>query len=283
MAYVAEKISRRLEGDELVEFLAVLRREYHGQRVNGFPVWCRTCLDSGWVFEGGRRPVPCTSCPDVAERQSRARLGALAVAGLSSDREPRSLERFDLKYQDGPGRREAHEAFEAVRDWCGDGPLSLLLLGGPTGVGKTHLCEGAADLLIRADRRVIYVTGPRFTHQMRPRSDTEGGIEGTQFAFRERLMSVAWLILDEVGSAHDPSGWVAANYQDIVLHRVQNSLPTLLAGNIGKQDETGREILVELLGDRLASRLLEGRTGRIASMWQCCDVRQAVAFRGRRA
>ena len=284
IGYVESKLGRPLDQEEVRMLLPALHLEYGGQAVadplNGvsYRVWCPACLDTRWVRSAYGSLKPCFQCPDTAELQSRERLAALAGAGLPGNREPRSLRTFDPRMQQGTAEAEARKALDCVLKWCA-GEISLLLLVGTTGVGKTHLLEGAADQLIRTNQRVAYVLGGDFTHQMRPRSDTDVGTEGTQFQFRERLMKVPWLILDEVGSAHD-RGWIASQYQDIVLYRTGQGLPTLLAGNLGSDDADGVDALTALLGDRLASRLSEDRSGRIASLWRCRDVRPDVAFRG---
>lgn len=283
-AYVEGKLGRPLDQDELRIFLPALHLEYDGRAVTDpisgvtYRAWCPVCLDTRWISAGRGRLKHCYQCPDIAELQSRERLAALAGAGLPSNREPRLLETFDVAMQTGEATTQAQKALDCVRRWCA-GDLSLLLVIGTTGVGKTHLLEGAADHLIRMSRRVSYVLGGDFTHQMRPRADDDVGTEGTQFQFRERLMKVPWLILDEVGSAHD-RGWIASQYQDIVLYRAGQGLPTLLAGNVGDAGgEQGMDALTALLGDRLASRLAEGKSGQIASLWRCRDVRPDVAFR----
>ena len=283
IAYIEGKIGQRLDPDQLQDLLPVLHLEYEGRRVTDplagitYQVWCFTCHDTRWINVGRGRMKPCTRCPDVANVQSRQRLAALAVSGLPTNREPRSLDTFDPAMQTGDAKVQAQKALDCVRRWCA-GDLSLLLLAGSTGVGKTHLLEGAADQLIRTNQRVDYILGGDFTHQMRPRGDSDVGTEGTRFQYEERLMKVQWLILDEVGSAHS-GGWIQSQYQDIVLYRTGQGLPTLLAGNIGSPDQKkGMDALTTLLGDRLASRLAEGKTGQIASLWRCRDVRPDVAF-----
>jgi len=278
LAYVEGKLGRPIERDELADLMPVLHLAYEGVDVTdpksgvSFPVRCLTCADTGWFRDERDTLVPCRSCPDVAEAQSRRRFAALAIAGLPSNREPKALDAFDPALQTGEGRSQAEDALRYVKEWCA-GDLPLLLLVGTTGVGKTHLAEGAADRLVRMNQSVNYVLGAWFTHQMRPRRDENMGSEGSQFDFRDRLMAVPWLILDEVGSAHD-KGWIASQYQDIVLYRVGQGLPTLLAGNFGGPDE-GIDALTALLGDRLASRLAEGKSGHIASLWR---LRPKLAF-----
>ncbi len=283
VAYIEGKIAQRLDPDQLQDLLVVLHLEYDGRPVTDqravitYKVWCLACDDTRWINVGRGRMKPCHQCPDVADVQSRERLAVLVVSGLPSNREPLSLDTFDPAMQAGDAREQAQKALASVRSWC-SGDLSLLLLAGSTGVGKTHLLEGAADQLIRMNQRVSYILGGDFTHQMRPRSDSDVGTEGTRFQYEERLMKMPWLILDEVGSAHS-GGWIQSQYQDIILYRTGQGLPTLLAGNIGGSDQTkGMDALTKLLGDRLASRLAEGKTGQIASLWHCRDVRPDVVF-----
>ncbi len=285
VAYIEGKIGQQLDPDQLSDLLPVLHLEYEGRSVTDpesnvtYQVWCLSCRDTRWVNAGRGRMKPCHQCPDVAEVQSRERLAVLVVSGLPANREPFSLDTFDPAMQAGVAREQAQKALDCVRRWCAR-DLSLLLLGGATGVGKTHLLEGATDQLIRTNQRVFYILGGDFTHQMRPRADTDVGTEGTRFQYEERLMKVPWLVLDEVGSAHS-GGWIQSQYQDIILYRTGQGLPTLLAGNIGGSDQTkGMDALTALLGDRLASRLAEGKTGQIASLWRCRDVRPDVAILG---
>ncbi|OLT29312.1 ATP-binding protein [Nocardiopsis sp. CNR-923] len=128
---------------------------------------------------------------------------------------------------------------------------SLMLWGG-TGTGKTHAAFGAV--------RRIALTGPtRFGFLATTFPDLYAalrpGASGDQE--RERLMrrvlSVPVLLLDDLGTTKS-SPWTEETTYRIVNHRYNRMLPVILTSN------EPPAALPELMGDRIASRLIEMTT-----------------------
>jgi DNA replication protein DnaC len=128
---------------------------------------------------------------------------------------------------------------------------SLMLWGG-TGTGKTHAAFGAV--------RRIALTGPiRFGFlattfpdlyaALRPGAATDEERE----RLMRRVLSVPVLLLDDLGTTKS-SLWTEETTYRIVNHRYNRMLPVVITSN------EPPAALPELLGDRIASRLIEMTT-----------------------
>ncbi|ADH69841.1 ATP-binding protein [Nocardiopsis dassonvillei] len=128
---------------------------------------------------------------------------------------------------------------------------SLMLWGG-TGTGKTHAAFGAV--------RRIALTGPiRFGFLATTFPDLYAALRpgAGNDEERERLMrrvlSVPVLLLDDLGTTKS-SLWTEETTYRIVNHRYNRMLPVVITSN------EPPAALPELLGDRIASRLIEMTT-----------------------
>lgn len=128
---------------------------------------------------------------------------------------------------------------------------SLMLWGG-TGTGKTHAAFGAV--------RRIALTGPiRFGFLATTFPDLYAALRpgAGNDEERERLMrrvlSVPVLLLDDLGTTKS-SLWTEETTYRIVNHRYNRMLPVIVTSN------EPPAALPELLGDRIASRLIEMTT-----------------------
>ena len=93
--------------------------------------------------------------------------------------------------------------------------------------------------------------------------------------FKNRIMNIPYLVLDEAYVSYDPSGYIQASVSEVLSFRYDRQLPSLLLGNImDEKGKTNEEKLSNVIGQRLTSRLLSKDNGTLLSMWGCKDIRR---------
>ena len=134
-------------------------------------------------------------------------------------------------------------------EWCSrflaDEHCRGLLISGPTGVGKTHLLWGMYRFVSeKTSQPFIIVKLVSLLSQLRP----AGGEDGATTI--PRLVNVALLGIDDLG-AQKSSEWVEERLYELIDSRYDAERPMIITTN------RKPEKLDEVVGERLASRLLE--------------------------
>ncbi|WP_017587640.1 ATP-binding protein [Nocardiopsis ganjiahuensis] len=128
---------------------------------------------------------------------------------------------------------------------------SLMLWGG-TGTGKTHAAFGAVRrIALTGPARFGFLatTFPDLYAALRPGA----GSDEERERLMRRVLSVPVLLLDDLGTTKS-SLWTEETTYRIVNHRYNRMLPVIITSN------EPPAALPELLGDRIASRLIEMTT-----------------------
>jgi len=164
----------------------------------------------------------------------------------------RALMNFDTFIEE-PGNRSAKSAAEGFvtefLKWIQEGgrqtPGPFLLLYGPAGVGKTHLCYSIAWGFIEQGQSVRYRQAERLFDDLRASYDR--GIYGRIMG---QYLDSTLVIIDDIGAQSD-TPWSMAKLDMIVDHRYRLRLPIVLTTNTLD------------LPARIADRLKEGRVRQI--------------------
>ena len=210
---------------------------------------CPICMGRGFlVYDvpvghpdfGKAVPCRCTQARLAAERtqsiQVLSNLGAL------------SRLTFDDFHPDGVGlpqtlRFNLREAYERSLAFAQE-PAGWLVFMGGYGCGKTHLAAAIANFRVVLGHAVLFVIVPDLLDHLRaayaPNSTT--GLDERLDAVRDAPL----LILDDLG-AHNSTPWAQEKLFQILNHRYNSRLPTVITSNQRLED----------LDPRITSRLVD--------------------------
>lgn len=129
---------------------------------------------------------------------------------------------------------------------------------GTTGTGKTHLACAVVAMALRAGKVSRYLTASDIARSVR--SSYARGAEFTEEVILSKLVSVPFLVIDEVGvglgSLHE-----TAMIHDTITKRYEAMAPTLLISNLGQMD------LSKYLGERIMDRFREDNAQLLVFDW----------------
>lgn len=213
-------------------------------------VVCPECGGLGWrrVAPDARPGEPgfgrLVACGCNRAEQARQQQAQQRFAGLPLRLQTCTFEGFAVLDEAPPpqGRGSNRAAYTAARTFAAE-PHGWLLFSGPPGGGKTHLLAAIAQTVQGAGSSAIFVTAPDLLDLLR------AGYDQSDFGYEARLeqfRTVAVLLLDDLG-AEAPTPWAAEKLFQLLNHRYNWGLPTVLATNFP----------LKALEPRLRSRLSE--------------------------
>lgn len=132
-------------------------------------------------------------------------------------------------------------------------PPYWLTLAGTSGIGKTHLCKAVMRQFMEQNRfevkldrleQRIYGNTGTFCDWRKFCADVRSG----SFGLMEDLISEWFVVLDDIGTEHDPNGFIASALERVIAGR--KGKWTLITCNLSLQQ------IAERLDTRIASRML---------------------------
>lgn len=150
---------------------------------------------------------------------------------------------------DATDEKRLDEARKACEAFAVD-PFGWLLLIGPTLTGKSHLLASVFNDRKDAGEPVAYAWVPALLEELR--STFSPGSEVAYSELFDRVNNAAVLLLDDLGAEY-PSAWAQEKLYQLLVHRYDAMLPTLVATRLD-----GHE-LEQRLPPALVSRLLTER------------------------
>jgi DNA replication protein DnaC len=207
-------------------------------------------------------PCRCTQARIAAERTQALR----AVSNIGA----LSRMTFDSFMPDGVGLSERvrfnlHEAYQRSLEFAREPHGWLVLLGG-YGSGKTHLAAAITNYRVSLGHAVLFVVVPDLLDYLRA---TFG--PSSEVALDERLNAIRespLLVLDDLG-AHNSTPWAQEKLFQILNHRYNGRLPTVITSNQR----------LEELDPRSTSRLVDPDLSQVYEII-APDFRQPGAERG---
>jgi len=138
-------------------------------------------------------------------------------------------------------RRNLRSAWQTTRAFADD-PRGWLLITGTFGCGKTHLAAAIANHVIGRGEAVLFVVVPDLLDHLRSTFAPSSRTPYDQLF--DEVRNAPCLILDDFG-AHNATPWALEKLYQILNHRYNNRLPTVVTTNNELED----------LAPRLRSRL----------------------------
>ena len=154
-------------------------------------------------------------------------VGGRALGSLPAAMKDVTFERFNVAGNGSDARQRStlEAALQAARSFAGNPEGQWLVLGGPTGVGKTHLATAIGNDRIRQGETAFFAFVPELLDHLRytfaPTSST------TYDELFERVKSTSLLILDDLG-AQTTTPWAEEKLYQLMVHRHNARLPTVI-------------------------------------------------------
>ena len=209
---------------------------------------CPHCKDTGFI---GNEKCVCFKQALISK--------AYEQSNIKNILQIENFHTFSLKYYD----QEVHPKFNlspyqnmaSIRDFCVafierfDTDKQNLIFHGPTGLGKTFLCNCIAKELLDRGFTVLYLTATQlfklFQESRFHREDMEEGEKD----LLSTLFSVDLLIIDDLGT-ESSSTFTGPDFFDVLNGRFLNQLSTIISTNLEPHEWNN------YYSDRIVSRII---------------------------
>jgi DNA replication protein DnaC len=148
-----------------------------------------------------------------------------------------TFEQFDIRGNRPSSQQQAslQAAFEAAQSYARD-PDGWLTLFGDTGVGKTHLAVAIAAERLKLGMTAYFAFVPELLDYLRFTFTPESRV--TYDRVFDQIKNAHLLILDDLGQ-ENTSPWAYEKLYQIVVHRHNARLPTIITSMLDLTDESG--------------------------------------------
>ena len=153
--------------------------------------------------------------------------------------------------EDKGSKAQFEEAYKAALEYA-EGPRGWLVFTGPNGSGKTHLAASIGNRCIERGHVVLFAHVPDLLDHLRASFGPTSEMAYSELF--EQVKTTPLLILDGLGS-HSTTSWAEEKLQQIINHRYDAELPTVVATASPLEDLD--EYVVSRLRTEGLSRIME--------------------------
>lgn len=191
-----------------------------------YEVWwdCPKCQDTGFVSPG----VKC-SCLLIEEMKDN-----LELSGLSPEQEGQTFRSFSLDwYKDKKQMKNIlTECLDFAEKIATRQETGNILLSGPVGTGKTHLCSAIANYCLEAGVKVIYLKVSRLLDMIREsKFNQEASSPEEQKKIMQSLYQAPLLVIDDLGT-ENLTDFAREQLLLIFDGRINHHLPWVVSTNL---------------------------------------------------
>lgn len=191
---------------------------------------CDICYDKGWLTP--KLPpahpdfgtiISCECRQNLKQDEITDRLLSYSNLGALSRYTFETLT-LDSKAEIKGKTNTFHEAFKNCSQFS-DRPSGWMLIHGPHGTGKTHLSAAIANRCISTGKPAFFIYVPDLMDHLR--ASYTNNLEFEYDDLFDQVKNAPILILDSI-DAGNPSGWSSEKLNQILNHRANGRLPTVL-------------------------------------------------------
>ena len=145
-----------------------------------------------------------------------------------------TFKNFDVR-SDDRHRISLAAAYEFAMNYADD-PHGWLTLFGSTGTGKTHLAVAISVERLKAGESVFFAFVPELLDYLRYTFKPDSRV--SYDSLFDEVKRANLLVLDDLGTEHS-SPWAEEKLYQIIVHRHNNRLPTVITSSLDFTDQTG--------------------------------------------
>ena len=193
-------------------------------------------LETRWQTRLADTEIATTRPLSVAER------GELSSRKGSLNPEYLARMTFDSFHLNGNGAVSDQlsglkQAYERAQRYA-ENPSGWLVFLGPTGCGKTHLVYAIANERLKQGKGVVYFLVANLLDYLRETYNPESTV--TYDRLFEEVRNSPLLVLEDLGG-HNPTPWAMEKLYQIVVHRHDYRLPTIITTTLPKDGNSKDE------------------------------------------
>lgn len=194
--------------------------------------------------------IPCRCVQKELEKERLARLQRYSNLG------PLARLTFDHIIPQGRcgdpiNQKRFERAYQAALSFARE-PQGWLVLEGTSGCGKTHLAAAIVNHRLEYGFPAFFVIVPDLLDHLRSTFSPSSDI--SYDSLFEQVKNAPLLVLDDLG-AHSSTPWAEEKLYQIINHRFNTQLPTVITTNI-PVDEVGEKLRTRLTDPELCHRYL---------------------------